>query len=127
MDTRTLDTYASAYGVDAVVVAFNGNLGAFARDAGNGADVDEAVVDFGNFEFEESAEELLVGTRNGDFGVVVLIVDVCDYGTYGLAFAEEVAGDSLALGEEELVLVVVEEEGFTRPYLVNFAGRLRAL
>ncbi len=93
MNTRTFDADACAYGVDAVVVTLNGDLGAFARDASYGADADEAVVDFGHFEFEEATQELLVGTRYGDLGVVVLVVDVGNDGADGLAFAEVVAGD----------------------------------
>ena len=68
-------------------------------------------MDFGNLKLEKTAEELVAGARDGDFGIVVLVVDVSDDSADGLALAEEVAGDRLALWEEELVLLVVEEEG----------------
>ncbi len=102
--TRAFHAYAGAYGVDTVVVALYGNLGAFARDAGHGADADEAVVYLGNLKLEEAAQELLVGARYRDFGVVVLVVYVGDDSAYGFAFAEEVAGIDSFLGRRSSFL-----------------------
>ena len=58
MDARAFHAYACAYRVNAVVIAFHGNLGAFARDAGHGTDADEAVVYFRDFKLEKTAHEL---------------------------------------------------------------------
>ena len=93
MDTRAFHTHTGTYRVDTVVVRFYGNLGTLARYAGHGANVDEAVVDFGYFELEQAAQELLVGTAYGNLGVVVLVVDIGNYSAYGFAFAEEIAGN----------------------------------
>jgi len=74
------------------------------------------------FKLEESADELLVDTRNSDFGIVVLVVDVGDYGADSLALAEEVARDSLAFWKQKFVVFVVEQQSLARPCLVYFAG-----
>ena len=79
-------------------------------------------MNFGHFELEEASEEGLAGARDGDFGVVVFVVNVVDDGAHGLALTEEVAWDRLALWEEQLVFVVVEEEGLFRPCLIHFAA-----
>ena len=91
--------------------SFHGNLGAFARDAGHGTDADEAVMYFRDFKLEKTAHELFVGTRYGDFRVVVLVVDIGYHRTDSLALAEEVAGYGLALWQQKLVLVVIEQQG----------------
>ena len=36
----------------------------------------EAVVDFGHFKLEKAAQECVAGTRNRDFGIVVLVVNI---------------------------------------------------
>ena len=64
------------------------------------------VVDFGNLKFEKTDKEVVARTRYGDFRVVVLVVDIGDYGTDGLALTEEIAGNRLALGKKKLVLLV---------------------
>ena len=43
----TLHTNARSNGVDAVVVALDGDFGTFTRDSCNGADKNQSVVDFG--------------------------------------------------------------------------------
>ena len=48
---------ACAYGIDSIVEAFDGYFGSFAWDACYAADCYEAVVYFGDFEFEESFQE----------------------------------------------------------------------
>ena len=40
VDTAALDAHACAHGIDALVVALYGNLGALTGDARHGADVD---------------------------------------------------------------------------------------
>ena len=57
MNTATLHAHTSTYWVDAVVIAFYGNLGAFAWDACNLLDGDKTVVDFGHFHFEQALQE----------------------------------------------------------------------
>ena len=74
-------------------------------------------MNFWNLKLEQAAEEGLVGARNGNLGVVVLIVDIGNDGAHGFALAEEVAGYGLALGQEKLVFLVVEEQRFAAPCL----------
>ena len=119
---RSLYAYACAYRIDTVVVAFYGDFGAFARYACYGADIDQAVVYFRYLKLEQTDEEEIVCTAYGNLGVVVFVVYIGDHGAYCLALAEEVAGDSLALGEKKLVLFVVEKKGLAAPCLIDFAG-----
>ena len=66
MDTGALHTDASANGVDTVVVGFHGDFGFLARFADDLLDGDESVIDFRHFRFEESLQEHLGGTGEGD-------------------------------------------------------------
>ena len=122
MDAASLHTHTGAYGVDAVVVALHSYLGALARDAGHGADADEALVDLRHLYLEEAAEEVLIRARYGDLGIVVGVVDIGDDGAHGLTLAEEVARDALILGQQQLVFVVVEQQSLARPCLIHLAG-----
>ena len=120
MDSRSFHAHARAYGINTVVVAFHSDLGAFSRDAGHGADVDETVVDFRHFKFEEGTEELLRGAAHCDLGIVVLVVDIGDDCTHHFALAEKVAGDGFAFGQDQLVLVLVEQQDLLAPCLIDF-------
>ena len=57
-----LHAYAGSYGVDTVVEALNGNLGALARHACYAADGDDAVVDLGHLSLEQTLQEGRAGT-----------------------------------------------------------------
>ena len=82
---------------------------------------------FGHLKLEKTAHELLVGAAYGDFGVVVLVVHVGNDGAHRLALAEKVAGDAFALGQQQLVLFVVEQEGLAAPCLVHLAAHQLSL
>ena len=47
MDAGSFHTHTCAHGVDAVVIAFNSDLGTLSRDAGNGTDDNQAVMNLG--------------------------------------------------------------------------------
>ena len=57
MDTATLDTDASAYRIDAVVVGLDGNLGTFAWETNDLDDADGAVGYLGNLLLHKMLEE----------------------------------------------------------------------
>ncbi len=96
--TRTLDTHTGAYRIDTVVVALHGNLGTLSRDTGYGADIDQAVVYFGNLKLEKTDEEQVVGAADCNLGIVVLVVYIRYHGADSLALTEEVAGNRFAFG-----------------------------
>ena len=121
MDSASLDADAGAYGVDAVVVAFHGYLSALAGDAGHAADGDQAVVHLGNLVLEQAGQEAVVGAGDDHLRVVVGVVDGLDNGAHHVALVEEVAGDLLVLGHEQLVLIVVQQEHLALPDLAHLA------
>ena len=71
MNTATLHTDASANGVNAVVETLNGDFGAFSRNAGNAAQLDDTVDNLWNFLFEQAAQEIGRGTRKEDLRISV--------------------------------------------------------
>ena len=60
--------------------------------------------------------------RKNDAGLVVVHLDRLDDGLDGIALAVEVVGNLLRLGQNQLVLLVVENQHLFFPYLINFAG-----
>ena len=96
----SLHTDAGSYGVDAIVVAFYGNLGTFAGNACNLLDGDQAVVDLGHFHFEQTLQEDGRRTAQNDFRIVVLVVHTGYHGTGRLTFTVEVARNLLGLGQQ---------------------------
>ena len=62
VDAASLDADAGSYGVYAVVVALDGDLGTLAWHAGYALDADESVVDFGDFCLQQSLQEDGAGT-----------------------------------------------------------------
>ena len=118
----TLDTHAGAHRVDTVVVGFDGDFGAFARDTDDVADGDKAVVDFRHFGFEQTFEENRRGAGEDDDGVVVFQFNFKDDGAYGVALAEVVGGNLFAFGQYELDFFFVEDENLFVPGLIYLAN-----
>ena len=127
MNAGSLHAHAGTYGVDAVVVALYGNLCTLTRYACHGTDKDKSVVDFGHFELEEAAQEILACARHRNLGIIVLVIYVIDHCTHGFALAVEVARNLLVLGEQKLVLVVVEKQNLALPELIDLTRRKFAL
>ncbi len=84
-------------------------------------------MDFGNFKLEKAAQEVLAGARHCDFWVVVLVVDIFNHRTHCFTLTEEITGYAFALGQKKFDFVIVKEEGFAAPCLVNLAGDNLAL
>ena len=87
MHTTTLYTYAGSYWVDTVIVALNGNLGTIARNTGHTLDGDKSVLNLRNLGLEQTLKELRAGTAQDDARIVVLVLHLLYYGTYGLTLA----------------------------------------
>ena len=120
MHAASLDSHAGSYGVDAVVEALNGNLGALAGHAGNLLDDNQTIGYLGHLGLEQSLQELGAGTAQDDLGVVVVIGHALYHGTNGLALAVHIGGYLLCLGQDELVVLVIDKKYLTLPYLVYF-------
>ena len=71
MNTATLHTDTSTNGVNAIIETLNGDFGAFSRNAGNAAQLDDTVDNLGNFLFEQAAQEIGRGTRKEDLRISV--------------------------------------------------------
>ena len=70
---------------------------------------------------EQAGQEAVVGAGDDHLRVVVGVVDGLDNGAHHVALVEEVAGDLLVLGHEQLVLVVVQQEHLALPDLAHLA------
>ena len=110
---------AGSYGIHAVVEALNGNLGALAGHACDLSNGDDAFGNLGHLGLEQSLQEHGACAREDDLGVAGAIVHACYYGACGLSLAEEVAGDLLALGQQQLVAFLVEQQHFLVPHLID--------
>ena len=120
VDAASAHTHARTDGINVGVEAFDGNFRAFARDACHGAELNDAVGDFGNLPFEQAAQEQRAGARKIDLRVAVGVVDAVDHGADVVALVVEVARDLLVLGQQQVVFLFVYEQGFVFPRLVNF-------
>ena len=122
-DAGPLDTDAGADRIDAVVVGFDGHLGTFTRDADDFLDGDQSVIDFRDLLLEELDQEFVGRAGQGDVGSgVVLHLHALDDRADGLVLLETFARNLLVLGQAELVAVLIEDEHFLGPGLVDFAG-----
>ena len=119
MDAAAAHAYTGAYGVDAVVEALHGYLCALAWDACYLANGDDAFGNLGHLGLEQALQEHGACARENDLGVAGAVVHARDDGTRGFALTEEVAGDLLALGQQQLVAFLVEQQHFLVPYLVD--------
>ena len=122
VDARSLHADAGAYRVDAVVVGFYGDFGAFAGDADDLLDRDQAVVNFRDLHLEKPFEEFRGGTRQNDVGVVVLHLHFRNDRLDAVALAEEIVRDLFRFRQHQFVLFVVQHEYFLFPYLVDLSG-----
>ena len=58
LNTDAFDAHTSAHGVNAGLGSHNGHFGALSRLAGNGADLDDAMIDLRNFILQQTAQEV---------------------------------------------------------------------
>src|SRR5699024_3314353 len=97
--TRAAGADAGADRVDVGVLAPHGQLGAGAGLAGDGLDLDGAVVDFGHFQLKHALDQARVGAANRHARAAVGGQHVDDVDLHGLALAESLAGDLLVAGQ----------------------------
>src|SRR5207245_2352410 len=78
-DAAAPDPDAGTDTIDLQINARNGDLGSVAGLASQGLDLDSTVGYFGNFIFEEPADEVGVGARENDFDPVPDLADLQDH------------------------------------------------
>src|SRR5690606_28704524 len=111
VDPGALHADAGADGVDAVVVADDGDLRAVARLAHDGLDLDDAVVDLGHLELEEPLDEHRRRPADHDLRAGAGVADdLLDDGPEHVALPVAVLVDLALLREHQLGLVVDDED-----------------
>src|SRR5690606_29346815 len=86
---------AGADRIDAGILGDDGDLGAAARIAGHGADLDHAVIDFRHLLREEAAHEVGMAARQENLRPARFAAHVIDIGADAVARAEAFARDHL--------------------------------
>src|SRR5260370_15780322 len=90
---------AGADRIDRAVVAQHGDLGAAARVAGDGLDLDDVVVDFRHFLHEQLGHELGMAARQEDLRAARLLAHVEDVGAHSIVHAQRFARDRLVAAD----------------------------
>ena len=107
--TPAAGAHTGADRVDVGVVGGDRDLGALPWFTGTGLDLDDAVRDLGDLEFEEALDEAGVGTRHHDLGALRAATHLDDVRLHPLAGLRTVEGDLFGLRHEGLGLAQVEQ------------------
>src|SRR5690606_34742866 len=126
LHAAALHADAGADRIDAGIVADHADLGAAARIAGGGLDLDDAVVDFGHFLREQLLHEIGMRAGEKDLGAAIVAFDLHDQRTDALTHTSRLARDLLvaandSLGAAEIDDHMAEFNGFDHPG-DDFAG-----
>src|SRR6185295_10344119 len=95
LDAAALHADAGADRIDRAVVAEHADLGAAARIAGGGLDLDDAVVNLGHFLREQLFHEVRMRAAEEDLRAAILAADVEDQAAGAVADAQHLARDLL--------------------------------
>ena len=104
LHAHALHADAGADRVDILVAAHDGDLGALAGLAGDGADDDGAVVDFGHFGLEQLLHQLRRGAGDDHLRALGGAVDAQQDDAHALADGELLQARLLALGQRASAL-----------------------
>ncbi len=110
LDAHALHADAGADGVDVLVAAHDGDLGALAGLAGDGADGHGAVVDLGDLGLEEVLDEGRGGAGDDDLRALGGAVDAEQDDADALAYGELLEAGLLALGHAGFGFAEVEDD-----------------
>ena len=110
LDAAALHADAGADRIDRAVVADHADLGAAARIAGGGLDLDDAVVNFGHFLREQLLHEIGVGAAEEDLRPAILAADVGDQRAGAVADAHDLARDLLVAADDALGAAEVDDD-----------------
>ena len=121
MNTGALDTHTGAYRVDAVVIRLHGNLGTLTGDTDNIADSDKSVVNLRHLGLEQTLQEDGRSAGQHNDWIVVAHLHLQHHSTHRIALAETVGRYLLGLGEHQFYLLLVENQNFLVPGLIDLA------
>ena len=110
LDPAALHADAGADRIDRAVVADDADLGAAARIAGSGLDLDDAVVNLGHFLREQLLHELGVGAAEEDLRAASLAAHRHDQRTDAVANADHLARDLLVAADDALGAAEVDDD-----------------
>src|SRR5690606_6958000 len=102
LHARAAHADAGADRVGTVVVRDHRDLGAVARVAGAGLDLDQALADLRHLELEQLDHELGRGAADEQLRAADLVAHVVEVAAHAVAGAQRVARDALVLGNEGL-------------------------
>src|SRR5690606_2804747 len=102
LHARTAHADAGADRVGAVVVGDHGDLGAVARVAGSGLDLDQALADLGHLELEQLDHELRRRAADEQLRPTRLRAHVQQIAADAVARAQDIARDRLVLRDQRL-------------------------
>src|SRR5690606_33634027 len=101
---------AGADGVDGAVVGDHRHLGAAARVAGHGADLDDPVVDLRHLLGEQLGHEAAVGAGQQDLRALGLAAHVVDVAADAVADVEVLARDRLVAAHDAFAAAQVDDD-----------------
>ena len=99
LDAAAAHADAGADRVDRAVVGEHGDLGAAARVASDGLDLDDVVVDLRHFLGEQLGHELRMAARQEDLRAARLLADVEDVGAHPVVDAQALARNRLVAAD----------------------------
>jgi len=108
-DAAALHADAGPDWIDAGIAADHADLGAAARIAGGGLDLDDAVVDFRHFLREQLLHEFGMGAAEEDLRATVLPLHLHDPGAHPLADAGGFARDLLVAADHALGAAEIDD------------------
>ena len=102
LDAVAAHAHAGADAIDPLVHAADGDLGAVAGLAGDGADFDHALGDLGDLLLEEPLHQLRLGAAEDHLHAAAGLADLVDRRPHALVGMVRFAGDLLAAGQDRL-------------------------
>src|SRR5687768_16213312 len=110
LDAAALHADAGADRIDRAVVADHADLGAAARIAGGGLDLDDAVVNLGHFLGEQFLHEIGMGAAEEDLRPSVLAADRQDQRADPVADPDDLARDLLVAADDALGAAEIDDD-----------------
>ena len=108
-DPGPAGAHAGTLRIDGGVVADDRDLRSVTRFTSDGDDLDGAVDQLGNFEFEQSTDQVRVAARNDDLGAFALASHFDDHALDPVAALQALVGDSFGSGDDRLGVAQVED------------------
>ena len=122
VDAAALHTHAGAHRIDAFVVAFHGDFGAFAGQANDVLYDDDAILDFRHLGGQQFFQKFGIGAAEHDVGYVIAHLDFADDTFQHITLTVVVAFDHFQARQHQLVAGrIVEHQDLFFHDLVHLA------